>query len=98
MKTQVLTETAQADQRGPSTTASWGLMSLNHTLQTRKLRMARQSITLDYSTRNWLFERCQGLRLRDCEITRYHLNLADLTAPEDQNPTNAFAGWPFKVA
>ena len=89
MKTQVLTETAQADQRGPSTTASWGLMSLNHNLQTRKLRMARQSITLDYSRRNWLFERSPGLRLRDCEITRYHRLISLIWLPQG---TNAFAG------
>ena len=90
MKTQVLTETAQADQRGPSTTASWGLMSLNHTLQTRKLRMARQSITLDYSRRNWLFERSQGLRLRDCEITRYHRLISLIWLAQGTKPDERF--------
>jgi len=69
-----------------------GADASHHNLQTRKLRMARQSITLDYSRRNWLFECCQGLRLRHCQITSYHPNLADLAATGEPKLTNAFAG------
>jgi len=52
--------------------------------------MARQSITLDYSRRNWLFERSQGLRLRDWEITRYHRLISLIWLAQGTKPDERF--------